>query len=113
MEKMGYIVDQVARNKNGDQGIDRFAYRQTVDKENWVIQCKCYGKDKVGPAVIRELIGTLTLHKQKVNECWSLQVTSPKVLCNLPKMQELRQSMANDFWNCCTGSKAANHREDR
>ena len=68
MEKMGYIVDHVARNKNGDEGIDLFAYRQNGgQEENWVIQCKCYGKNKVGPAVIRELIGTLTLHKQKVN----------------------------------------------
>lgn len=68
MEKMGYTVDHVARSKNGDEGIDLFAYRQNGEQEeNWIVQCKCYGKNKIGPAVIRELAGTVSLQKQKVS----------------------------------------------
>ncbi len=59
MSQAGFNVDHVASARNGDAGVDIFA-ESTVDKEFWAIQCKCYApKRKIGPAVVRELIGAL------------------------------------------------------
>lgn len=59
MAYAGFKVDHVASAKNGDAGVDIFA--EDKDRtEFWAIQCKCYApKRKIGPAVIRELIGAL------------------------------------------------------
>jgi hypothetical protein len=59
MARAGFKVDHVASARNGDAGVDVFA-ENTTDSEFWAIQCKCYApKRKIGPAVIRELIGAL------------------------------------------------------
>jgi restriction endonuclease Mrr len=59
MKQAGYKVDHVASAKNGDAGVDVFA-EDALGKEFWAIQCKCYApKRKIGPAVIREMIGAL------------------------------------------------------
>lgn len=60
MKELGYKVDHVASAKNGDDGVDVFA-EDSKRNEFWAIQCKCYApKRKIGPAVVRELIGALT-----------------------------------------------------
>lgn len=62
MMRAGFKVDHVASAKNGDAGIDVFAANST-GTEFWAIQCKCYApKRKVGPSVIRELIGALAAY---------------------------------------------------
>lgn len=62
MMRAGFKVDHVASSKNGDAGIDVFAANST-GTEFWAIQCKCYApKRKVGPSVIRELIGALAAY---------------------------------------------------
>lgn len=59
MMQAGFKVDHVASARNGDAGIDIFA-ESTVGNEFWAIQCKCYApKRKIGPAIVRELIGAL------------------------------------------------------
>lgn len=59
MKELGYKVDHVASAKNGDEGVDVFA-EDPKRNEFWAIQCKCYApKRKIGPAVVRELIGAL------------------------------------------------------
>ena len=62
MERLGYDVQHVAASRRGDYGVDVYATKFTEDQiENWVIQCKCYSsKNKVGPKIVRELIGSLS-----------------------------------------------------
>jgi hypothetical protein len=61
MRTLGFSVEHVAASRNGDQGIDVLAVKgEDLDEVRWLIQCKCFSpKNKVGPAVIRELLGTL------------------------------------------------------
>lgn len=64
MKNMKYEVEHVSRGRNGDSGIDVYAFRtDSSGDENWIIQCKCYSKQKVGPSEIRELLGTLAAQK--------------------------------------------------
>ena len=59
MASLGFEVEHVAASKRGDQGVDIYATKGAdLDAVQWVIQCKCW-RDKVGPAVVRELVGTL------------------------------------------------------
>jgi Holliday junction resolvase len=51
----GFEVEHLAANKNGDGGVDIQAHRK---KEHLLIQCK-YWQSKIGPNVVREMIGTL------------------------------------------------------
>ena len=62
MARLGFEVDHVAASRAGDEGVDVFAEnRQTA--EAWAIQCKCYAPErKIGPAVVRELIGALAAY---------------------------------------------------
>jgi hypothetical protein len=61
MEHLGFSVRHVAATGRGDRGVDVFATKGLdLEEVNWVIQCKAYGQGrKVGPNVVRELIGTL------------------------------------------------------
>ena len=59
MRQAGFKVDHVASSRNGDAGVDVFAEAPN-GTELWAIQCKCYApKRRIGPAVVRELIGAL------------------------------------------------------
>ncbi|MDB5978362.1 MAG: restriction endonuclease [Nevskia sp.] len=61
LQAAGFTVDHVASAKNGDNGIDLLA-EEHISALTWVIQCKCYSAArKIGPAVLRELLGTITL----------------------------------------------------
>jgi len=64
MARMGFEVDHVAASRTGDEGVDVFA-EHSRNGEAWAIQCKCYAPDrKIGPAVVRELIGALTAYPE-------------------------------------------------
>jgi hypothetical protein len=65
MERLGYDVQHVSASRRGDHGIDVYATKITGEEiENWVIQCKCYSQEhKVGPNIIRELIGSLSRYE--------------------------------------------------
>ena len=52
----GYEVVYLAGNRNGDGGVDIQAIRED---EHLLVQCKYRTTDKIGPDVIRELLGTL------------------------------------------------------
>ena len=55
----------MAASRRGDYGVDVYATKFSEDQiENWVIQCKCYSpQNKVGPKIIRELIGSLSRYQ--------------------------------------------------
>jgi hypothetical protein len=61
MKALGFTVEHVAASRRGDQGIDVYAKKgRDLEEVNWIIQCKCKAPtNKVGPHVIRELIGVL------------------------------------------------------
>jgi hypothetical protein len=61
MKALGFTVEHVAASRSGDEGVDLLASKGAdLDESRWIIQCKCYApKNKVGPSVIRELVGTL------------------------------------------------------
>lgn len=62
MARMGFKVDHVAASRTGDEGVDVFA-ENCKTGEAWAIQCKCYAPErKIGPAVVRELIGALATY---------------------------------------------------
>lgn len=62
MARMGFEVDHVAASRTGDEGVDVFA-EHSKSGEAWAIQCKCYAPArKIGPAVVRELIGALATY---------------------------------------------------
>ena len=59
MKAKGFTVQHQSVNRNGDGGVDVYAYEELFD-EIWAIQCKCYAAHhSVGPNVIRELYGSL------------------------------------------------------
>ena len=58
----GFEVHHVAAARRGDRGIDVYATK-AADREqvSWVVQCKRFGRQhKVGPSVVRKLVGTLS-----------------------------------------------------
>jgi hypothetical protein len=58
----GFTVEHVSASRRGDGGVDVFATKgRDLDQVNWIIQCKHSARGrKVGPAVVRELVGVLT-----------------------------------------------------
>jgi hypothetical protein len=52
----GFEVEHLAASRIGDGGVDIQAYR---DDEHLLVQCKHWQKDKIGPRIIREMLGTL------------------------------------------------------
>ena len=56
----------MAASRRGDHGVDVYATKFVEGQlENWVIQCKCYSpKNKVGPKIVRELIGSLSHYEE-------------------------------------------------
>ena len=52
----GFMVEHLAASRVGDGGVDIQAYR---DDEHLLIQCKHWQKERIGPRIIRELLGTL------------------------------------------------------
>jgi len=58
---LGFSVEHVSAARSGDEGVDLYATKgNDFDAVNWIIQCKCYAPTrKVGPAVVRELLGAL------------------------------------------------------
>jgi hypothetical protein len=66
MAALGFIVEHIAASRRGDHGVDVFATKGAdLEIVHWVIQCKCYGKRKVGPNTVRELIGALHLNRDR------------------------------------------------
>jgi restriction endonuclease Mrr len=66
MAALGFEVEHIAASGRGDRGVDVFARKGTdLDTVHWVIQCKCFGKRKVGPGIVRELVGALELGRDK------------------------------------------------
>jgi len=65
MENLGFSVEHVSASRSGDKGIDIYATKGAdLDEVRWIIQCKCYSpKTKIGPAIVRELIGALAPHQ--------------------------------------------------
>lgn len=58
---LGFEVEHVAASRRGDRGVDVYAKKGSgLDEVCWVIQCKCWSPArKVGPDVVRELLGAL------------------------------------------------------
>jgi hypothetical protein len=52
----GFEVEHLAASRIGDGGVDIQAYR---DEEHLLVQCKHWQKEKIGPRIIREMLGTL------------------------------------------------------
>jgi hypothetical protein len=66
MAALGFSVEHIAASRRGDHGVDVFATKGTdLETVYWVIQCKCYGKRRVGPDTVRELLGVLHLNRDK------------------------------------------------
>jgi restriction system protein len=62
MESLGFTVEHVSLSRRGDRGIDLIAKKGAdLDEVVWIVQCKNYSpKHKVGPNIVRELIGALS-----------------------------------------------------
>jgi len=59
LSHIGLRVVHQSASRNGDGGVDIYAHDPTEDQV-WAIQCKCYASArKIGPDVVRELIGSL------------------------------------------------------
>lgn len=56
MQSNGFEVEHLAANRAGDGGVDIQAYR---NDEHLLVQCKNWQKYKIGPRIIREMLGTL------------------------------------------------------
>jgi Holliday junction resolvase len=56
LQRNGFEVEHLAGSRNGDGGVDIQAHK---GGEVLLIQCKYWQTVKIGPAVIRELMGTL------------------------------------------------------
>jgi hypothetical protein len=52
----GYIVDHLGASKSGDGGVD---IQASKEDEHLLVQCKYWQSQKIGPNIIREMIGTL------------------------------------------------------
>jgi HJR/Mrr/RecB family endonuclease len=52
----GFEIQRLAANKRGDGGVDIQAQK---GNENLLVQCKYWLREKIGPSVIREMLGTL------------------------------------------------------
>ena len=52
----GYEVEHLAASKNGDGGVDIQAFK---GDEHLLVQCKYRQKARIGPAIIREMMGVL------------------------------------------------------
>lgn len=66
MTSLGFTVHHVSASRRGDRGVDVYATKGCdLDEVTWVIQCKCYStKTKIGPNLVRELVGALAEHPQ-------------------------------------------------
>jgi len=66
MQRLGFSVDHVSASRRGDEGVDVYATKGAdFERVSWIIQCKCYSsKNKIGPHIIRELVGTLAEYPQ-------------------------------------------------
>jgi hypothetical protein len=64
MAALEFAVEHVAASRRGDGGVDVYATKgDDLELVRWVIQCKRYAPSRiVGPAIVRELIGTLAEH---------------------------------------------------
>ena len=61
----GLETQHMAANRNGDGGVDIFAYKPD-DDSLYAIQCKCYSLNRpVGVQVVRELIGSLSQYPEE------------------------------------------------
>jgi hypothetical protein len=52
----GFEVEHIAASRHGDGGVDIQAFK---GDEHLLVQCKYWQKDRIGPNVIREMLGTL------------------------------------------------------
>jgi hypothetical protein len=52
----GFEIQRLAANRRGDGGVDIQAQKEN---ENLLVQCKYWLREKIGPSVIREMLGTL------------------------------------------------------
>jgi len=52
----GFEVEHLAASKNGDGGVDIQAFK---GEEHLLVQCKYWRKERLGPAIVREMIGVL------------------------------------------------------
>lgn len=64
MRAQGFEVEHISASSSADHGIDVYATKgEKLDRICWVIQCKCWSpKRRVGPEVVRDLIGALERH---------------------------------------------------
>ncbi len=69
LSNIGFEVQHNLPSRGGDGGIDIFASKENDSNyENWIIQCKCWNpNNKVGPNVIRELIGSLDNYSENTH----------------------------------------------
>jgi restriction endonuclease Mrr len=60
LTRRGLSVVHQSANRDGDGGVDLYAV--DVDNKSWIVQCKCWAQHRtVGPEVVRELYGAITL----------------------------------------------------
>jgi hypothetical protein len=60
MKALGFEVQHIAASNFADNGVDIYATKGAgIELINWVIQCKCWSKSKVGPSIVRGVIGSL------------------------------------------------------
>jgi len=64
LERRDLTVEHVAASRSGDHGIDVYASNADAS-QLYAVQCKCYNpRHLVGPAKIRELVGSLTRYPE-------------------------------------------------
>ena len=61
MKALGFHVEHIAASESADNGVDVYAVKgEDLDEVRWVIQCKCWGKNRrVAPSTVRDLVGAL------------------------------------------------------
>ncbi|CUR72907.1 Restriction endonuclease [Achromobacter xylosoxidans] len=60
LTRRGLAVVHQSANRDGDGGVDLYAV--DGDNKSWIVQCKCWAQHRtVGPEIVRELYGAITL----------------------------------------------------
>ena len=95
----GFSVEHIAASRNGDGGVDVFAFDENKN-EVWAVQCKYFSPERmVGVGVIRELLGSL---KEYPEDTKGMVVTTSDFTTGarkLAKRYDIILIKSNDFFD--------------
>lgn len=89
LSSLGFQAEHCSATRRGDDGVDVFASKQEHGiLKHWLVQCKCYApKNKVGPRIVRELIGSLADENEDI-EPRGMVVTTSSLTSGAKKLAE-------------------------